>query len=113
MKSTLMLYCQHSVGVGHLIRSVSLAQALAEDWHVLFLNGGRLPAGIALPEGVEIIQLQPLGAAADGTLISHDESVNLEVAKLMRRQQILTCFDTFNPQVIVIELFPFGRKKFS
>ena len=48
MKSTLMLYCQHSVGVGHLIRSVSLAQALAEDWHVLFLNGGRLPAGIGL-----------------------------------------------------------------
>lgn len=108
-----MLYCQHSVGVGHLIRSFGLAQALAEDWRVLFLNGGRMPAGIALPSGVEIIQLQPLGAGDDGNLISHDESVNVEEAKLKRRQQILTCFDTFDPQVIVIELFPFGRKKFS
>ncbi len=28
MKSTLMLYCQHSVGVGHLIRSFALATLL-------------------------------------------------------------------------------------
>lgn len=113
MKSTLMLYCQHSVGVGHLIRSLGLAQALAADWHVLFLNGGRIPAGIALPAGVEMIQLQPLGAGDDGNLISHDESVNVEEAKLKRRRQILSCFENFDPGVIVIELFPFGRKKFS
>jgi predicted glycosyltransferase len=30
-----------------------------------------------------------------------------------RRDQILDCFATFDPRVIVIELFPFGRKKFS
>jgi len=112
-KPTLMLYCQHSVGVGHLVRSFSLAQALAEDWHVLFLNGGRLPAGIPLPESVEIIQLQPLGAGPDGKLISHDENISVEHAKRKRREQILSCLETFNPQVIVVELFPFGRKKFS
>src|SRR5260370_32183439 len=113
MKSTLMLYCQHSVGVGHLIRSFALAEALAEHWHVLLLNGGRIPSGISLPEGVDTIHLPPLGAAADGTLISHDESHSVDEAKLRRRQQILNCFETLDPQVILIELFPFGRKKFS
>jgi predicted glycosyltransferase len=113
MKSTLMLYCQHSVGVGHLIRSIALAEALAEHWHVLLLNGGRIPSGISLPEGVDTIHLPPLGAAADGTLISHDESHSVDEAKLRRRQQILNCFETVDPQVILIELFPFGRKKFS
>lgn len=113
MKSTLMLYCQHSVGVGHLIRSFALAEALAEHWHVLLLNGGRMPSGISLPEGVDTIHLPALGAAADGTLISHDESHSVAEAKLQRRQQILNCFETVDPQVIVIELFPFGRKKFS
>jgi predicted glycosyltransferase len=113
MKSTLMLYCQHSVGVGHLIRSFALAKALAEHWHVLLLNGGRIPTGISVPEGVDIIHLPPLGAAADGTLISHDESHTVDEAKLQRRQQILNCFETVDPQVILVELFPFGRKKFS
>jgi predicted glycosyltransferase len=113
MKSTLMLYCQHSVGVGHLIRSFALANALAEHWHVLLLNGGRIPAGISVPEGVDIIHLPPLGAAADGTLISHDESYTVDGAKLQRRQQILNCFETVDPDVILVELFPFGRRKFS
>jgi predicted glycosyltransferase len=108
-----MLYCQHSVGVGHLIRSFSLAEALTADWRVLFLNGGRLPAGIASPAGVEIIQLQPLGADEVGNLVSHDESIDVERALHMRRDQILDCFETFDPRVIVVELFPFGRKKFA
>lgn len=112
-KPALMLYCQHSVGVGHLVRSFALAEALAADWRVLFLNGGRLPAGIASPEGVEIIQLQPLGADEEGNLISHDESFDVERALRMRRDQMLDCFETFDPRVVVIELFPFGRKKFS
>jgi predicted glycosyltransferase len=112
-KPALMLYCQHSVGVGHLVRSFALAEALAADWRVLFLNGGRLPAGIASPEGVEIIQLQPLGADEEGNLISHDESFNVERALCARRDQMLDCLEIFDPRVVVIELFPFGRKKFS
>jgi len=75
-KPSLLFYCQHSVGVGHLVRSFSLATTLTADWRVLFLNGGRLPAGIAVPAGVELIQLQPLGADEAGNLVSHDESAS-------------------------------------
>ena len=112
-KPSLLFYCQHSVGVGHLVRSFSLATTLTADWRVLFLNGGRLPAGIAVPAGVELIQLQPLGADEAGNLVSHDESVGVEAALERRRRQILECFERFDPRVLVIELFPFGRKKFA
>lgn len=112
-KPALMFYCQHSVGVGHLIRSFSLAEALAEDWRVILLNGGRMPAGIDPPAGVEILQLQPLGADDDGELVSHTDGIAVEQAKQARRGQLLDCLAKCAPRVIVIELFPFGRKKFA
>ncbi|MBK9252612.1 MAG: hypothetical protein IPM70_12305 [Proteobacteria bacterium] len=49
MKPALILYCQHSLGMGHLVRSLAVAEALAVDFDVHFLNGGRWPAALALP----------------------------------------------------------------
>ena len=36
-------YCQHSVGLGHLMRSYALCAALAERFRVVLLCGGALP----------------------------------------------------------------------
>ena len=41
-RPALLIYCQHSLGIGHLTRSFALAAALAERFRVVFLNGGRL-----------------------------------------------------------------------
>ena len=61
MKPALLFYCQHSVGLGHLMRSYALCEKLAERFRVVLLCGGELPEGIAPPEGVELIPLPPLG----------------------------------------------------
>ncbi len=45
----LLFYCQHSLGLGHLARSLAIAGALADTFDVTLLNGGRLPAGTVLP----------------------------------------------------------------
>jgi predicted glycosyltransferase len=113
-KPELLFYCQHSLGMGHLVRAFSLAKSLAKEFHVVFLNGGRFPAGITPPEEVDIRNLPPLGMEEDGHhLISLDEHYTLETAKLFRRQQILECLEFIRPEVVLIELFPFGRKKFA
>ena len=46
MKPALLFYCQHSVGLGHLMRSYALTEALAERFRVVLLAGGELPRGI-------------------------------------------------------------------
>ena len=48
----LLFYCQHSLGMGHLVRSFALAEALARRFRVTLLNGGQLPSGLRLPEKV-------------------------------------------------------------
>ena len=115
-KPALLFYCQHSLGMGHLVRSFALARQLGRDFHVVFLNGGLLPVGQRAPEDIEIVNLPPLGIGnleSCSPLVSRGEIDNVEVAKQERRRLILQSFHHFEPAVIAIELFPFGRKKFA
>ena len=111
---SLVFYCQHSLGIGHLTRSFALAASLREHFHVVFLNGGRLPPGIAAPEGIELIDLPPLGMDDGHTLVSRDAGrLDVAAAQLQRRELIERAIARTRPAVLLVELFPFGRKKFA
>ena len=107
----LLFYCQHAMGMGHLVRSLALAKALGDRFRVVLLNGGLLPAELKLPERLEIINLPPLGLD-NGRLVSR-AGEDLEKARTVRRDLILKTFQSLRPEALVIELFPFGRKKFE
>jgi len=109
----LLFYCQHSLAMGHLVRSLALAASLSERFRVMLLNGGRMPKGLVIPEGVQVINLPPLGIDENNQLVSHDKRISVERALDRRKKMIRTCFDNLRPAVVVLELFPFGRKKFA
>lgn len=113
MKPVLLLYCQHSVGVGHLTRSLALAAALCRRFSVVFLNGGPPPDGFAVPAGVELVNLPALGTDDGHAIVSRDQRFSVEEARGLRRAKVLETFRQRQPDVILIELFPFGRKKFA
>jgi predicted glycosyltransferase len=109
----LLFYCQHSVGLGHLVRSFALAGALAERFRVVLLCGGRVPASLRPPAEVELVPLPPLGVGSNGSFTSHDARLTVDDARVVRRQAILETFRSLRPEALVIELFPFGRAKFA
>lgn len=112
-RPAILFYCQHSLGMGHLMRSFALADRLADRFRVVLLNGGRLPRGIAAPANVEMVKLPPLGIDDANQLVSHDKRTSVPRA-LERRQTIIReTFEEACPAVVLIELFPFGRKKFA
>jgi len=113
VKPALLLYCQHSVGLGHLMRSYALSAALAERFRVVLLCGGAVPAGIRPPAGVRVVALPPLGIGAGGRFVSHDPRYTLEAAWAARHARILATFRALRPAAVVVELFPFGRAKFA
>ncbi len=112
-RPTLIFYCQHSLGIGHLTRSFALAAALMEHFHVVFLNGGRLPSGLPVPSGLEIVDLPALGMDDGHTVISRDATHGVAQAQLARRTMIDDAVRQHRPAVLLVELFPFGRKKFA
>jgi predicted glycosyltransferase len=110
---TLLFYCQHSLGIGHLTRSFALARALRERFRIVFLNGGRLPEGVAVPEGIDCIDLPPLGMDDGHTVVSRDATIDVAAARAERRRLIDLAVATQRPALLLVELFPFGRKKFA
>jgi predicted glycosyltransferase len=110
---TLLFYCQHSLGIGHLTRSFALAAAMTRHFHVVFLNGGRLPPGLAVPAGIEVIDLPALGMDDGHTLVSRDAAHDVAQAQAARRERIDRAVREARPAVLLVELFPFGRKKFA
>jgi predicted glycosyltransferase len=113
VKPALLFYCQHAIGMGHLVRSLALAEALARRFRVVFLSGGRVPRGLPLPPDVELRALPPLGMDATGRLVSLDGRHSVERAQEIRRALIVAAYEEIEPAVVVVELFPFGRKKFA
>lgn len=112
MKPRLILYCQHSLGMGHLVRSLALADALTKTFDVVFLNGGRWPDAFARPQDVSVIDLPPIGMAEDGSILSLDETLSVDQAKQRRTAMIAEIVRRRPPAAVLIELYPFGRKKF-
>jgi len=112
-RPALLCYCQHSVGLGHLMRSYALCAALSERFCVVLLCGGPLPDGIRPPAGVEVLALPPLGVGGGGAFVSLDARWSVEKAWAVRRERILAALRIVRPAVVLVELFPFGRAKFA
>ncbi len=108
----LLLYCQHSVGLGHLVRSLHLAEGLSEEFEVTLLNGGPWPSRVPQPAQVDVVHLPALGLDASYALVSRDDRFSVEDAARQRRAMILQTYRDTRPEALLIELFPFGRKHF-
>jgi predicted glycosyltransferase len=112
-RPAILFYCQHSLGMGHLVRSLALAERLGRRFRVMLLNGGRLPAGIVVPSNIQFVNLPPLGMDEANQLVSHDKRISVARALDRRKKMIRVTFDNLRPVVVLVELFPFGRKKFA
>ncbi|HKP16866.1 MAG TPA: glycosyltransferase [Gaiellaceae bacterium] len=108
----LLLHCQHSLGLGHLVRALSLASGLSERFDVSILCGGEVPDTVSRPAGVELIELPALGGIR-GPLVSRTPGVDPAHAHALRRELVLSALSERRPAAVVVELFPFGRKKLA
>jgi predicted glycosyltransferase len=106
-----MLYCQHVLGIGHFFRSMEIARALHRH-RVLFVEGGEPLAGFQTPSHVNRAFLPPLRMDREFRQLESDRG-DVETIQTERRQQLLDLFRSFQPDVLIIELFPFGRKRFG
>lgn len=113
MKPRVMIYCQHVLGMGHLVRSLEIVKALT-DCDVLFFNGGERLAGLDWPSLVRVVDLPPIVSddRFDG-LHAVGSTQSLEVVQRERTSRLLAGLHDFRPHVFLVELFPFGRLRFA
>jgi len=109
-----LMYCQHVLGIGHLVRSTEIARAVSQRAELTFVSGGAPVDGFPFPSGVKLVQLPALQTDDEfGALESRGCAQDIHEIQDLRRERLLAVFDEFLPDVLVIELFPFGRKRFA
>lgn len=111
--SRILVYVQHLLGIGHLRRAARIARALVDArFDVVFVTGGAAIAGFDVP-GARVVQLPPL-TAADGTfrrLLDDAGDTADDAYKARRRALLLATFDASRPNIVMTEMFPFGRRQ--
>ncbi len=110
----LLFYCQHILGMGHLVRSMEIIRGLMQDFQICFINGGQVIKEFPIPDGIEVINLPAIKTDSEFKQLQVvDTSLSLAEVQEFRKNKLLQVADDFQPDVLMIELFPFGRGKFS
>jgi len=84
----ILFYCQHVLGIGHLVRSTEIAKERSRGSSVLLICGVEKPEGFQFPrhENTEILQLPPQKTDPDfSSLHSSASSQSTEEVKALRR----------------------------
>ncbi|MEL6580013.1 MAG: glycosyltransferase [Cyanobacteria bacterium J06621_12] len=109
-----MFYCQHILGMGHLIRSVEIVKGLIPDFQICFINGGQVIPEFEFPTEIEVINIPAVKTDSEfNELRPVNDSLTMAEAETIRTNMLLDTCDRFAPDILIIELFPFGRRRFS
>lgn len=110
--AAVMIYVQHLLGIGHLMRARLIAEALADIGFDVTLVSGGMAIGGRMPRGVNVVQLPPIRVSDASFMPLRDANfVPIDDAyRESRRDQLMQTFDAVKPSAVIFETFPFGRR---
>ncbi|MFC3614425.1 glycosyltransferase family protein [Lutimaribacter marinistellae] len=106
-----MIVVTHLLGTGHLARALVLGRAFSEAGHSVTVVSGGFPAPQLAIDGVALVQLPPL--RSDGTNFSRLLGEAGEADKTLFEARIAALLDALHevaPDLLITELYPFGRR---
>ena len=108
----IIFYCQYVWGMGHLVRSLEFARALSG--HDVTLMAGGQEVEVDLPEHVRLLRLPVLYMDEKFTrLIPGDPGQSVEQIQHERKKTIYALMEDLQPDLFIVELYPFGRSIFG
>ncbi len=114
MTGRVLIHVQYLLGIGHLQRSLRIAEALvARGIAVTLVEGGPPVLEADRAQDIDTVQLPPI-RARDATFALIDMAGNPvdDVLRATRRDNLLAAFAETRPDVVVIEGYPFARRAF-
>ena len=105
-------YVQHLLGIGHLVRSNRIAEALRDRGFDVTVAMGGVPVAGFPSQGIGVVQLPPVRAGGGGFSTLEDASGRSvdDAFRADRRQMLLAALADCQPDALIVETFPFGRR---
>lgn len=111
----ILFWVQHLLGIGHLKRTSTLARALANaGFDVTVVSGGFPVPGLRLGDA-KFVQLPPVRAIDvyfKDLRTEGDRPID-DTWRETRRAALMAAGDTIRPDIVLTELFPFGRRQLA
>ncbi len=110
-----LILVSHLLGTGHLARALLIARALARRGVATTLVSGGLPVSGMASDGVDVVQLPPVRAedASFRRLVDGDGHPVGASLLAARHAAVLDAFRARRPRIVVVEHYPFGRRKLA
>lgn len=107
----IFFYCQHVLGIGHFFRTLEICRQLAAHEVILVTGGAQVDT--PLPPHVREARLPALMMDDQFTaLIADAEKQTVADIQKKRQAMLWDWFASERPDLFIVELYPFGRKKF-
>ena len=112
MGPRVLLYAQHILGIGHLVRAARVAHAMERaGMEVTVVLGGMPVDGVDWGNArLEYLPAIRAGQGGYADLVDAEGRPVDDALRETRRDRLIGIFETVRPGVVVIEAFPFGRR---
>ena len=109
-----LFWVQHLLGIGHLSRAATLARAMTVDGIEVLVASGGEPSPLTDIGAAKLVQLPSARAVDIYFKVLHDENDQQidDAWRERRTAATLDVYQDFKPDVLITELFPFGRRQF-
>ncbi len=108
----ILIVVTHLLGTGHLARALTLGRAYRAAGHAVTVASGGMPAPQLDQSDLDFLQLPQV--RSDGvdftTLLDDQEDVATDATMRKRSDMLVDQMSAQAPDILVTELFPFGRR---
>ncbi len=108
----ILMYSHDSYGLGHIRRTMALAQNILSDEHnIIILTGSPLVGRFDFPLGIDFVRIPGMIKHNNDLYLPHSIKVEPAMALAIRRNIILATAQAFRPALFLVDKAPLGLKR--
>jgi len=107
----ILMYSHDTYGLGHIRRTMALAQSmLNKDHRILILTGSPIVGRFDFPKGIDFVRIPGMIKRTNDVYVPHSIAIDPSLALAIRQNIILATAQTFRPDIFLVDKAPLGLK---
>jgi predicted glycosyltransferase len=107
----ILMYSHDTYGLGHIRRTLALAQSiLLEEHNIIILTGSPIVGRFDIPYGIDFVRIPGMIKQSNDLYLPHSIKVEPALALAIRRNVILATAQAFRPSLFLVDKAPLGLK---
>ncbi len=108
----ILIYSHDTYGLGHIRRSLALAQQIQTNGHnIIILTGSPIVGRFPIPQGIDFVRIPGMIKQDNDLYVPHSIKVDASLALKIRRAVILATAKSFRPDLFLVDKAPLGLER--